>query len=97
MAGKIKEIGKQDKGTTEWSKSVETNGITKRVKVEKVDGGYIIIKSTYGHDNTKKNTEYIDETNKSISTENPLAGTTKDATSSILESIKELSDLKSAI
>jgi len=51
-----------------WEISETKDGVTKRIKVEKAENGFIICKSKYGQVGEK----YIDESKKYISTKNPL-------------------------
>lgn len=57
-----------------WSKSIEVNGITKSLTVREVENGFIVEQCTYGRDNTKKNSEYMDESKTYITKTNPLEG-----------------------
>jgi predicted membrane GTPase involved in stress response len=52
------------------SKTIEKNGLTKRMEVEQVENGYIIRISKYGK--SPMDEAYIDECKTYISTENPL-------------------------
>jgi hypothetical protein len=57
-----------------WSISQEKDGITKSLRVEGVENGFIITKSKHGYNESDKGENYIDETKKYISTKNPLEG-----------------------
>jgi hypothetical protein len=58
----------------EWSKSVTVNGLTQTIRVESLDnGGYLVCVSEYGYKPSDvKRTNYIDNTKKLYSEENPL-------------------------
>lgn len=56
-----------------WRKSVEKNGITKTINVEKLDNtGYLVRVSIYGEDSTKTNPKYISIEKKYYFESNPL-------------------------
>ncbi len=52
----------------EWSISQTSDGVTKTLRVDKAENGFIITKTKYGNVNGK----YIDENKRYISTKKPL-------------------------
>ena len=60
-------------GEETLEKTIRNNGITKRIRVEKAENGYIIVYNEYGDRKLKDGkTEYYDETKKWISKTNPM-------------------------
>lgn len=55
-----------------WEKSESTDGMTKRVCVEQVENGFIIIMEKYG--SSGEDEKYTSECKKYISKKNPLEG-----------------------
>jgi len=66
------ETEKQMSKDKTWSITQEKDGVTKSLRVESAENGFIITKNKYGH--AGENDDYIDETKKYISTKNPLEG-----------------------
>lgn len=64
-------ITKSEKGSS-WRYENEVNGITKCVRVEQVENGFVITISKYGYPKDVKDGKYIDERKVYISEENPL-------------------------
>lgn len=62
----------QPKKRLSWEKSQGLNGVTKRVRVEQAENGFIVTIETYGRDETKEDSKYMDECKKYISASNPL-------------------------
>jgi hypothetical protein len=59
--------------TVEYNKRWEEDGITHRLTVEEVDGGYIVTENMYGRRKSAgEDSPYIDETKKKVTTDNPL-------------------------
>lgn len=54
------------------SKEIRENGVTERITVEKVKGGYIVTKTKYGKPEDDENAEWVDQTERMVTTENPL-------------------------
>ena len=61
-----------DKKYKRWEKSESTDGMTKRVCVEQVENGFIIIMEKYG--SSGEDEKYTSECKKYISKKNPLEG-----------------------
>ena len=68
-------------------KRVEKDGISKTLRVEKVENGYIITISKYGRNQKEKDSEYIDECKKFISETNPLENNESDKKDSNIKSV----------
>lgn len=66
--------------TESYRKEITENGVTKSVSVEKVENGYIVVISKWGRPDGKEDAEYIDETKKYISKDNPFDDKSKDET-----------------
>lgn len=58
--------------TTSWRKEVRENDMTKTLRVEKVENGFIITISKYGHTGEGDDKKYIDENKQFISEANPF-------------------------
>ena len=54
-----------------WSKSIETNGMTKKMEVREIENGFIVCIYKYGYSDDVE--QYIDEKSEYYSKENPLA------------------------
>jgi len=67
----LKSIRTMDKNK-HWSITEEKDGVTKSLKVEEAENGFIITKNKYGY--VEDEDKHIDETKKYISTKNPLEG-----------------------
>ena len=68
-------------------KRVEKDGISKTLRVEKVENGYFITISKYGRNQKEKDGEYIDECKKFISETNPLENNESDKKDSNIKSV----------
>lgn len=80
-----------DDQSVEYTKKWEDNGITHRLTVEEVEGGYIVIENRHGHRKSEgEDSQYIDETTKKVTTENPLKKKKEEdpVKSSLMDSIK---------
>jgi len=81
-----------ESGIISYSKRWEDDGLTYRLEVEEVEGGYIITKNVYGRKKSGgDDAEYIDKTTKKVTTENPLAKkeeSEQEKSSPLLQSIK---------
>lgn len=53
-----------------WVKRTEKNDITKEVRVEEIENGFLVCLETYGH----KNDKYFNEHKKYYTKDNPLEG-----------------------
>lgn len=67
-----------------WSRRVEENGMSRSVRVEEIDNGFIIEMNESGC----KDGKYFDKTKKYYSKENPLANMSPDIDDNIEDSIK---------
>lgn len=67
-----------------WSRRVEENGMSRSVRVEEIDNGFIVEMNEYG----SKDGKYFDKTKKYYSKENPLANMSPDIDDNIEDSIK---------
>ena len=68
-------------------KTVKKDGISKILRVEKVENGYFITISKYGRNQKEKDSEYIDECKKFISETNPLENNESDKKDSNIKSV----------
>lgn len=68
-------------------KRIEKDGISKTLRVEKVENGYFITISKYGRNQKDKDSEYIDECKKFISEINPLENNESDKKDSNIKSV----------
>ena len=74
MAKERIEISKNgDNEMVEYTKRWEEDGLTHRLSVEEVDGGYIVTENVYGRRKSAgEDSQYIDETTKKVTMKNPL-------------------------
>ena len=68
-------------------KTVKKDGISKTLRVEKVENGYLITISKYGRNEKEKDSKYIDECKKFISETNPLENNESDKKDSNIKSV----------
>ena len=68
-------------------KIVEKDGISKKLRVEKVENGYFITISKYGRSEKEKDSVYINECKKFISETNPLENNESDKKDSNIKSV----------
>ena len=68
-------------------KRVEKDGISKTLRVEKVENGYFITISKYGRNEKEKDSVYINECKKFISETNPLENNESDKKDSNIKSV----------
>ena len=68
-------------------KTVKKDGISKILRVEKVENGYFITISKYGRNQKEKDGVYIDECKKFISETNPLENNESDKKDSNIKSV----------
>jgi hypothetical protein len=68
-----KEVAKDGTESLTYSKSWESNGLSHRKEVRKVEGGYIVTESKYGKPKDQgEDAEYVDERKEYVTTENPF-------------------------
>ena len=67
-----------------WSRRVEESGMSRSVRVEEIDNGFIVEMNESG----SKDGKYFDKTKKYYSKENPLANMSPDIDDNIEDSIK---------
>ena len=68
-----KEIANDGTESITYSKTWESNGISHRKEVRKVEGGYIINESKYGRPKDQgEDADYVEERREYVTTENPL-------------------------
>jgi len=74
-----------DGKTESWEKTIKEGNITKCIRVEEVENGFITSYNEYGRKSKSKNNpdgEYYDITKKYISKNNPLESKTQDKSKS---------------
>ena len=77
-------LNEETKRPKVWSRRVEEDGMSRSVRVEEIDNGFIIEMSESGC----KDGKYFDKTKKYYSKENPLANVSPDIDDNIEDSIK---------
>lgn len=65
----IRKNGNDVSFSKEWK---DKDGLTNRVEVKEVKGGFIVRKCKYGSLNSGEKSEYIDETSEEVTTDNPI-------------------------
>lgn len=70
MEDKLVSVKSDKKEYKKWSKSVSKNDFTKEIRVEEIENGFLVTTSEYGK---KSGKEWIDDTKKYYSEENPLS------------------------
>ena len=70
MATENIRLNSKDGQTESWEKTIKDGNMTKCIRVEKVENGYIVSYNEYGRKSEKA--EYTNITKKWISTSNPL-------------------------
>lgn len=82
MEKRLNEVTKRPKV---WTRRVEESGMSRSVRVEEIDNGFIVEMNEYGDRGDGK---YFDKTKKYYSKENPLASMSPDIDDNIEDSIK---------